>query len=157
MLNTCKSVPCDLCNSLWSSLVPGVQTLFQKSSRSWTVLCPTATCQALGWRQSDSLRLSFLTRASARRKLSPEVDKLGQPGPCVSPTSACTESNATFSVDKKNQLDVTFWILYFSSNSCPTCFGQPCAHHQELTTVWCYSLVLVCAVAAGRLSSPVGR
>ena len=37
------------------------------------------------------------------------------------------------SVDKKNQLDVTFCILYFSSNSCSTCFGQPCAHHQELT------------------------
>ena len=40
---------------------------------------------------------------------------------------------STFSVDKKNQLDVTFCILYFSSNSCSTCFGQPCAHHQELT------------------------
>ena len=26
-------------------------------------------------------------------------------------------------------------ILYFSSNSCWTCFGQPCVHHQELTTV----------------------
>ena len=39
-----------------------------------------------------------------------------------------------FSVDKKNQLDVTFCILYFSSNSCSTCFGQPCAHHQKLTT-----------------------
>ena len=38
------------------------------------------------------------------------------------------------SVDKKNQLDVTFCILYFSSDSCSTCFGQPCAHHQELTT-----------------------
>ena len=37
-------------------------------------------------------------------------------------------------MDKKNQLDVTFCILYFSSNSCSTCFGQPCAHHQELTT-----------------------
>ena len=37
-------------------------------------------------------------------------------------------------VDKKNQLDVNFCILYFSSNSCSTCFGQPCAHHQELTT-----------------------
>ena len=61
------------------------------------------------------------------------------------------------SVDKKNQLDVTFCIFYFSSNSCSTCFGQPCAHHQELTIAWCYSLVLVCAVAAGRWSSPVGR
>ena len=38
------------------------------------------------------------------------------------------------SADKKTQLDVTFCILYFSSNSCSTCFGQPCAHHQELTT-----------------------
>jgi len=60
-------------------------------------------------------------------------------------------------VDKKNQLDVTFCILYFSSNSCATCFEQPCAHQQELTTAWSYSLVFVCAVAAGRLSSPVGR
>jgi hypothetical protein len=39
-----------------------------------------------------------------------------------------------FFVYKKNQLGVTFCVLYFSSNSCPTCFGQPCAHHQELTT-----------------------
>ena len=30
-------------------------------------------------------------------------------------------------MDKKNQLDVTFCIIYFSSNSCSTCFGQPCA------------------------------
>ena len=60
-------------------------------------------------------------------------------------------------VDKKNQLDVTFCILYLSSNSCSTCFGQPCTHHQELTTAWCYSLVLVCAVATGRLSRPVVR
>ena len=63
----------------------------------------------------------------------------------------------TYRVDKKTQLDVTFCILYFSSNSSSTCFGQPCVHHQELTTAWCYSLVLVCAVAAGRLSRPVGR
>ena len=62
--------------------------------------------------------------------------------------------NFQIDVDKKNQLDVTFCLLYFSSNSCSTCFGQPCAHHQELTTAWCYSLVLVCAVAAGRLSRP---
>ena len=42
--------------------------------------------------------------------------------------------NRLIYVDKKNQLDVTFCILYFSSNSCSTCFGQPCAHHQEPTT-----------------------
>ena len=65
--------------------------------------------------------------------------------------------NIDFNVDKKNQLDVTFCILYFSSNSCSTCIGQPCAHHQGLTTAWCYSLVLVCAVAAGRWSRPVAR
>ena len=35
---------------------------------------------------------------------------------------------------RKNQLYVTFCILYFSSNCCSTRFGQPCAHHQELTT-----------------------
>ena len=29
-------------------------------------------------------------------------------------------------MDKKNQLVVTFCILYFSSDSCSTCFGQPC-------------------------------
>ena len=38
------------------------------------------------------------------------------------------------SVDKKTKLDVTFCILYFYSNSCSKRFGQPCAHHQELTT-----------------------
>ena len=38
------------------------------------------------------------------------------------------------SVDKEKHLDVTFCIIYFSSNSCSTCFGQPCAHHQVLTT-----------------------
>ena len=38
------------------------------------------------------------------------------------------------SVDNKNQLDVTFCIIYFSSNSCSTCFGQPYAHHQDLTS-----------------------
>ena len=45
-----------------------------------------------------------------------------------------TSTTTNISVDMKNQLDITFCILYFSSNSCATCFGQPCAHHQELTT-----------------------
>ena len=85
---------------------------------------------------------------------------LRMPKATVPMFNTITSSKVTFhifSVDKKNQLDVTFCILYFSSNSCSTCFEQPCAHHQELTTAWCYSLVLVCAVAAGRLSRPVGR
>jgi len=42
-------------------------------------------------------------------------------------------TDIVFVMDKKNQLDVTFCILYFSSNSYSTYFGQPCAHHQELT------------------------
>jgi hypothetical protein len=42
--------------------------------------------------------------------------------------------NRIFHVDKKNELDVAFCILYFSSNSSSTCLRQPCAHHQELTT-----------------------
>ena len=41
-----------------------------------------------------------------------------------------------------------FCVVYFSSTSCSTCFGQPCAHHQELTTAWCYSLVLVCTLVS---------
>ena len=69
----------------------------------------------------------------------------------------CAPTSKIFSVDKKNQLDVTFCILYFSSNSCSTCFWQPCAHHQDLTTTRYYILLLVCAVAAGWLSRPVGR
>ena len=40
----------------------------------------------------------------------------------------------TLSLNEKIQPDVTFCILYFSSNSCLTCFGQPCAYHQELAT-----------------------
>jgi len=52
----------------------------------------------------------------------------------VNRQDALSRDNLSFSVDKKNLLDVTFCILYFSSNSCSTCFGQPCAHHQELTT-----------------------
>ena len=45
-----------------------------------------------------------------------------------------TREPVNINVDKKNQLYVTFCILYFSSNSCSTCFGQPRSHHQELTT-----------------------
>ena len=55
------------------------------------------------------------------------------------PYTALTKADCFFTterdcVDKKNQLNITFCILYFSSYSCSTCFGQPCAHHQELTT-----------------------
>ena len=53
---------------------------------------------------------------------------------CLACRSLQIVKSFLFSVDKKYQLDVTFCILYFSSNSCSTCFGQPCAHHQELTT-----------------------
>ena len=57
----------------------------------------------------------------------------------------------------KNQLDVVFVFFISLLIVGSTCFGQPCAHHQELTAAWCYSLVLVCAVAAGRWSRPDGR
>jgi len=43
------------------------------------------------------------------------------------------EKNQTLSVDKKNQIDVTFCIPYFYSNSSSTCFEQPSAHNKELT------------------------
>jgi len=46
------------------------------------------------------------------------------------------EERKTLSLLSLIHLDVTFCILYFSSNSCSTCFGQPRAHHQELTTAW---------------------
>jgi hypothetical protein len=52
----------------------------------------------------------------------------------IPPVDLQFTTTRNFSVDKKNQLDVTFCILYFFSNSFSTCFGQPCAHHQELTT-----------------------
>ena len=97
--------------------------------------------------------IKFLSscKARRRRKFAPFWQKISLFIWCV------VDRASLFSMDKKNQLDVTSWILFFSSNSCSTCFGQPCAHHQELTTAWCYSLVLVCSVATGRLSSPVGR
>ena len=50
------------------------------------------------------------------------------------PVALPMETSNDISVDKKNQLDVTFCILYFSSNSCSTCFGQPRTNHQKLTT-----------------------
>ena len=40
------------------------------------------------------------------------------------------------SVDKKNQLDVTFCILYFSSNSCSTCFGATVCPSSGADDVW---------------------
>ena len=50
-------------------------------------------------------------------------------------------NNYMYTVDKKNQLDVTFCILYLSSNSCSTCFGQPCAHLSVCLSV-CLSIYL---------------
>ena len=40
------------------------------------------------------------------------------------------------SVDKKNQLDATFCILYFSSNSCSTCFGATMCPSSGADDVW---------------------
>ena len=46
-------------------------------------------------------------------------------------------------------VDVTFCILYFSSNSCSTCFGQPCAHHQELATVMLITTLVISSCKDG--------
>ena len=62
-----------------------------------------------------------------------------------------------YGVDKNIQVDVTFCILYFSSNNCWICFGQPCTHYEELRTAWCYCFVFVCALASGRLTRPFGK
>jgi hypothetical protein len=42
------------------------------------------------------------------------------------------QNTYNLSVDKKNQLDVTFCILYFSSNSCSTCSGN----HAPIIRSW---------------------
>ena len=47
------------------------------------------------------------------------------------------------SVDKKPTGCHVCVILYFSFTSCSTCFGQPCAHLQGLTTAQCYRHVLM--------------
>ena len=124
-------------------------------SHSWrSLLIPTVTCgEAYVYQESKAVKCAM------------RLDSVFNRTPCI-PWSV-TRGTRSIAIpcsglfllgeDKKNQLDVTFCILYFSSNSCSTCFGQPCDHHQELTTAWCYSLVLLCSVAAGRLSRPVGR
>ena len=82
---------------------------------------------------------TYLNLESMKRILEKEIDKVTLSYKTITrnvknKTLFNTETSKEFNVDKKNQLDVTFCILYFSSNSCSTCFGQPCAHHQELTT-----------------------
>jgi hypothetical protein len=98
------------------------------------VLCPAARCRGI----ANSRAVAVATSGSITRCSEREVAVLCH----LVRTSLKMSKQSTsdsfytelFSVDKKNQLDVTFCILYFSSNSCSTCFGQPCAHHQELTT-----------------------
>ena len=48
----------------------------------------------------------------------------------------------------RNQLDVTWCYTYFLYISSSTCFGQHCAHAQELTTQWLYRRVWCSTVAA---------
>jgi hypothetical protein len=62
-----------------------------------------------------------------------QADVLAKKGAKITQTHI-RETPYHFQCRQKNQLDVNFCILYFSSNSFSTCFGQPCAHHQELTT-----------------------
>jgi len=73
--------------------------------------------------------------------------------PCKSDVWLTVHRN---SVWIRNQLDVTFVLSFiFSFTSRSTCFGQPCAHLQELHSV--IATCWYCAVAAGRLSEPVSR
>jgi len=72
---------------------------------------------------------------------------------------ACSASTSFLLVAQHvsgNHVPIIMRCFHFFSTSCTTCFGQPCAHHHEVTTALCYSLVLECAVAAGTLSRPVG-
>ena len=80
-----------------------------------------------------TLKHNFVLVVLIRCTLCVQTDGLDIPKNSIT-TRHCPSVNIMCSVDKKNQLDVTFCVLYFSSNSCSTCFGQPCAHHQELTT-----------------------
>ena len=57
----------------------------------------------------------------------------------------------------KSNINLDVWLTVHRNSVWIRKTRQPCAHHQKLTTAWYYSLVLVCAVAAGRLSSLVGR
>ena len=161
---------------LYLSLNAGKNMKFKQSSLftfsricSWRAVFPPVYSCSNKWmydRQSPTLRANhnasmwtLLCYATSHTFLSAMINKQGFQGD----DTHYLKSDVWLTVHRNSawiretQLDVTFCILYFSSNSCSTCFGQPCAHHQELTTAWCYSLVLVCGVAAGRWSSPVGR
>jgi len=61
-----------------------------------------------------------------------EVRIVGSLRVCKSDVRLTAHRNSVW-IRKTNWMSL-FCIHYFSSNSCSTCFGQPCAHHQELTT-----------------------
>ena len=128
-----------------------------------TMLIVSSTSEALSTRNSYSLvkpsmaNFTEMLCSGWGRALGPDVQRNGRTATGFSTMTTRPLTHHLFSVDNKTLLYVTFCILYFSSNNCSTCFGQPRAHHQQLTTAWYYSLVFVCAVAAGRLSRPVGR
>jgi len=59
-------------------------------------------------------------------------------------------------VEKKNQLDATEWFIALII--CSTCFGEFCAHHQELETICMLLPPMVCdALVAGFRRSDEGQ
>ena len=95
----------------------------QKRSPStrWMPLLMRGLCKAAG-QQSTDIRTILITNFY-RSTMHFDIDEVHS----STNSTLWNLKSFKFTVDKKNQLDVTFGILYFSSNSCSTCFGQPCA------------------------------
>jgi len=79
-------------------------------------------------RQKNAINFWNIHNKRQHVRLPPPPSATGSSTPLFCSPSHLSSNKQYTSVDKKNQLDVTFCILYFSSNSCSTCFGQPCAH-----------------------------
>ena len=94
----------------------------------WRKTCPNATLPI-----TNHILASLGSNPGVHDERS-AINRLSNGPAALTFSGKCMKTDLIFSVDKKNELDVTFCVLYFSSNSCLTCFGQPCAHHQELTT-----------------------
>ena len=132
-----------------------------KGTKVWKeVITPTYSFSSWGWIQQVPRKPLHSSSKAQWLQVSNHLT------PCKEITAAYSENGTKQKnrscghnemwIRKTNYMSL--FVSFISlTNSCSTCFGQPCAHHQELTTAWCYSLVLVCAVAAGSLSSPVGR
>ena len=110
---------------------------YRRSGYQWTMKCLSLLCAVAVDHCAVDQHGSTGDSCKSLFAGNPVKNWVGRPKSCW---RVVLKMSLKVSVGKKNQLDVTFCILYFSSNNCSTCFGQPCAHHQELTTAWCYSL-----------------